>query len=61
MRDRRAEERHHGVADELLHRPAEALELRAQAFPVRSEHRAHVFRIELLGTGGEPDEIGKEH
>ena len=31
VRDGRAEDRHHGVADELLDRAAEALELRAHA------------------------------
>jgi hypothetical protein len=29
--DRRSEDGHHGVADELLHRAAEALDLEAQA------------------------------
>ena len=60
-RDRRAEERHHGVADELLDRAAETLELAAQALPVRSEHRADVLRIELLRARGEADEVGEEH
>ena len=50
MRDGRAEERHHGVADELLHRAAEALELRAQALVVGREDRPHVLGVELLGS-----------
>ena len=35
VRDRRAEHRHHGVADELLHGAAAVLELRPQPFVVR--------------------------
>ena len=58
--DRRAEQRHHGVADELLHRPAEALELEAKSVVVRREDRFDVLRIEGLGTGCEADEIGEE-
>ena len=38
VRDRRAEERHHRVADELLDRSAETLELGAQMRVVRREH-----------------------
>ena len=36
--DRRAEKRHHGVADELFHRAAVAFELRANAGVVRPEN-----------------------
>ncbi len=46
--DGRAEDRHHGVADELLHRAAEALQLRKQAGVVGGEHRPHVLGVELL-------------
>ena len=60
MRDRRAEERHHRVADELLDRAAEALELVAQVRVVGREHRADVLGIELLGARREADEVGEE-
>jgi hypothetical protein len=45
-----AEERHHCVADELLHRATEAFELHTEACVVRGEERAHVLRVELLGA-----------
>jgi len=61
VRGRGAEERHHRIADELLDGAAEALELAAQVRVVRSEQPAHVLGIELLGAGGEADEIGEEH
>ena len=61
VRGRSAEERHHRVADELLDGAAEALELLAQVRVVRGEQAADVLGIELLGAGGEADEIGEEH
>ena len=60
VRGRRAEQRHHRVADELLDRPAASLELGAQARVVRLEHGAHVLGVELLGPRGEADEVGEE-
>ena len=60
MRNRRAEQRHHCVADELLHRAAETLELRAQTLVVGTEDRLDVLRIELLGACREADEVGEE-
>ena len=60
VRGRRAEERHHRVADELLDRPAAPLELGAQPRVVRLEHGAHVLGVELLGPRGEADEVGEE-
>ena len=53
VRDRRAEQRHHGVADELLDRAAVALELRADALVVRAEHRLDVLGVERLRLRGE--------
>jgi hypothetical protein len=49
VRDRGTEERDDRVADELLHRPAVTLELRAQALVVRRQQRTHVLRVHLLG------------
>ena len=60
VRNGSAEDGHDGVADELLHRAAEALDLRADARVIRREHRAYVLRIELLGAAGEADEVGEE-
>ena len=60
VRDRRAEEGHHRVADELLDRAAVPLELAAEPLAVRREQRAHVLRVELLGPRREADEVGEE-
>ena len=57
---RRAEDGHHRVADELLHRAPVALELGAQLRVVRRERGAHVLGVELLGERRRPDEIGEE-
>ena len=59
MCDRGAEEGHHGVADELLDRAAEALELGAQAQVVAGEQGADVLGVEPLRAGGEADEIAE--
>ena len=61
VRDRRPEQRHHRIADELLHRAAEPLQLRTQPLVVRAQDRLHVLRVELLGTRGEPDQVGEQH
>ena len=60
MRGRRAEQRHHRIADELLDGPAEPLELGAQMRVVRREQRTHVLRVEALGASGEADEIREQ-
>ena len=60
MCDRSAEHRHHCIADELLDRTAEALELRAEASVVRLQHASHVLRIHLLRACGEADEIAEQ-
>ena len=46
VRGRCAEERHDGVADELLDRAAVALELGADAVVVRAQDRLDVLRVE---------------
>ena len=61
MGDRRPEERHHGVADELLHGAAVPLELVAKPLVVRAEDRLHVLRVQRLGARGEADEVGEEN
>ena len=57
---RRAEDRHDRVADELLDRAAEALDLVLDARVVRAERRADVLRIGPIGARREPDEIDEE-
>ena len=56
----RAEEPADRVADELLHRPAEADELRANALVVRRERVADVFGIDGLGARGRSDDVAEE-
>ncbi len=60
MRGRDAEERHDRVADELLDRPAEALQLRPDPGPVRREKRAGVFRVERFRNGREVEQLSDE-
>src|SRR5918992_4453018 len=55
------EERHHGIADELLHAAPEALEFGAHALVERNEHGAHVFGIATVRSLGRGDEICEEH
>ncbi len=57
---RRAKDGHHGVADELLHRAAVALELEADALVVAGEDRSDVLGVELFRLRREADEIGEE-
>ena len=60
VRDGGAEERHHRVADELLDRAAERLELAAQPLVVGAEDRLDVLRVERLRMGREADEVGED-
>src|SRR5439155_20502027 len=57
---RRAEDRHHGVADKLLHDPAEGLQLVAHRPVVRRQDRAHVLRVELFRARREPNEVDED-
>ena len=57
---RRAEERHHRVADELLDRAAVPFELGADALVVRPENRLDVLRVERLRARREADEVAEE-
>ena len=54
VRDGSAEDAHHGVADELLHVPAVALQLRADTLVVRDEKGADVLGVEALGASVKP-------
>ena len=61
VRDRRTEHRHHRVADELLHRAAEALQHPAQARVERRQRAPHVLHVELLAPAREPHQIREQH
>jgi hypothetical protein len=60
VRARNAEDGEHRVADELLRRAAEALDLRVHELEQVSLEVAHVLGIELLAERGRPGEIGEE-
>ena len=60
-RHRRAPDRHHGVADELLDRAAVALDQRAAALEVLAEELADVLGVAVLGQRGEADQVGEQH
>ena len=57
----RAEHGHHGVADELLHRAAVALDLAPEQRVVRPDACPHVLGIRTRRGLREPDEIAEEH
>ena len=61
VRDRRAEQGHDGVADELLDRTAVVFELGAKPRIERRQERADILRIEALGSRCEPDQVGEEN
>ena len=60
-RRRRAPDRHHRVADELLDRAAVELDQSSARVEVAGEELARVLGIALLGGGGEADEVGEEN
>ena len=61
VRDRRAEDGHHRVPDELLDRAAVALDLLPQARVVRADARADVLGVGGFRGRGEADEVAEEH
>src|SRR5207248_5445706 len=61
VRGRCTEDGHHRVADELLDRPTEPLDLVLHPRVVRTQNRAHVFRISTVGAVREADEVDEEH
>ena len=60
VRDRRAPDGHDGVADELLDRPAEALDQAPAALEVAAEQLAHLLRVAMLGERRVAHEV-REH
>ncbi len=61
MRDRRAEDAHDCVADELLDCPSVTLELVPQPVVIRRENCANVLGVEPLGASRRADEVGEDH
>ncbi len=61
VRHGRAEDRHHRIADELLHGAAEALDLAGDALVVRAERGADVLGVGAVGACREADEVDEEH
>jgi hypothetical protein len=61
VRDRRPEERHDPIPEELIHRPLVAVDLRQHQLEGPVHHPVHVFRVEAFGEGGEPRHIHEEH
>ena len=59
-RNQGAEDRDDRVADELLDRPAPALELLSETLVVRAQDGVDVLGVERLGARGEADEVGEE-
>jgi hypothetical protein len=60
MRERRPEDGHHRVTDELLDRAAVALDLLAQASVVGTDAGANVLRVSRFRGGSEANEIAEE-
>ena len=58
--DRRAPDRHHGVADELLDRAAVALDQRARRLEVAREQLPHLLGVAALRQRREADEVGEQ-
>src|SRR5205085_6268581 len=60
VHDRRTEDGHHGVADELLHGSAMPLELGAKLLVKRPQNRLDILWVERFCSRRETDEVGEE-
>ena len=61
VRRGRAEHAHHGVSDELLHSPAEALQPRPHLLVVGGQEGSDVLGVERLRVRREADEVHEQH
>ena len=61
VRDRRPEDAHDGVSDELLDRSAEGLDHPPQRRVIRREDGPNVLGVKSLGARRESDQIGEQH
>ena len=59
--ERRAEQRHEAVAEELVHRAFVAMHLRERGLEEAAQKRVHAVGADPLGEGGGADEIAEEH
>jgi hypothetical protein len=59
--DRRPEHGHDRVADELVQRAAQPLDLGAEPRVVGTQQGADVLGVGLVGAGGEPDQVAEQH
>ena len=60
VRGRRAEDGHHGVADELLDHPSVLLDVPLRLRVVQLLRLAHVLGVGAVGAGREPDEVDEQ-
>ena len=60
VRDRRAEEREHAVAGQVLDRPAERLDRPDDPADRVADHELQLLRLEALPERGGPDEVGEQ-
>jgi hypothetical protein len=60
VRDRRAENAEHGIADEFLEAASVPLDLSANTLVVRRQEGANVLGVELLGSRCEADEVDEQ-
>ena len=60
MGRRRTPHGHHGIADELLHAPAVALDDLARQVEVAGQGRTHVLRVAFFGKRREADQVGEQ-
>ena len=61
VRDRRAEERHHAVAGELVDDALEAVDLAEAELDVLLEQLAVLLGVEPVGDRGRADEVAEQH
>ena len=61
MRGGSAEQRHHGVTDELLDSASVPLELLFEPRVIRPEESGDILGVHLLGALGEPHEVAEEN
>jgi len=61
VRDRRAKDGHHRIADELLYSAAEPLDLHPHPGVIRTQPRTHILGVDRFRCGREPDEIAEKH
>ena len=59
--DRGAEQRHDGVADDLVHATAEVVHIVDEAFERDVDQPLHPLGIEVLRESGEADDVGEDH